>query len=587
MDLLPGPADALLGQERALLDRLHRLLETVGADEGLRRRVRDLADRLSALFLVVVVGEFNAGKSTVLNALFGQRVMEEGPVPTTDRITLLRHGERAETHRLGEHLAERRLPAPLLRDLTLVDTPGTNSIVREHQTLTEDFIPRADLVLFVTSYDRPLSESERSFLAFIREAWGKRLVFVLNKADLAATEADLAQVIDHVLEGCRRLMGFTPRLFPVAARLALAAKEGSPENPAADPRWGASRFGAFQQFLTETLGAADRLALKLSAPLDTAAAVLTEAQARLAERRAILERDEAGLTTLQQRFTDKEVLLREAVAHTIADVDRELLEMERRGVRFLDDTIRVTRLNLLRDRNAFREEFGRQVTGDAERRVEARAGEGVDALLRHVYALWNDTYAHLAEQRQVSAAQRDAFLYNREEVFQEVLREARKTIDAYNLDEEARRILENARATATLFAGAQAAAVGLGALAGIIIAATALDVTGGIVAAGVLAAFGFVLLPRQRRRAIQTFTERVDALRAALKEALLDQFAEEIAAAMSRVRRLVEPLEQHTAQQRAALADAATEADALQTEMASLRADVRTRYGDPSSVLDA
>ncbi|MEO1478224.1 MAG: dynamin family protein, partial [Bacteroidota bacterium] len=273
--LVSPQADALLDAERALLDRLAALLAAADADPATAARLAEVAANLSDLFLVVVVGEFNAGKSTVLNALFGEVVMEEGPVPTTDKITVLRHGDAPETHHRSPFVTERRLPAPFLQGLTLVDTPGTNSIIQEHQALTEDFVPRADLVVFVTSFDRPLSDSERTFLGFIRDTWGKQLVFVLNKADLADDanedpDAALAQVLAHVREGTERLMGFTPKIFPVAARLALKAKRDESTTLDADPRWEASRFAAFETYLTDTLTDAHRYALKLHAPLDAA-----------------------------------------------------------------------------------------------------------------------------------------------------------------------------------------------------------------------------------------------------------------------------------------------------------------------------
>ncbi|MEO0743573.1 MAG: dynamin family protein, partial [Bacteroidota bacterium] len=138
--LVSPQADALLDAERALLDRLAALLAAADADPATAARLAEVAANLSDLFLVVVVGEFNAGKSTVLNALFGEVVMEEGPVPTTDKITVLRHGDAPETHHRSPFVTERRLPAPFLQGLTLVDTPGTNSIIQEHQALTEDFV---------------------------------------------------------------------------------------------------------------------------------------------------------------------------------------------------------------------------------------------------------------------------------------------------------------------------------------------------------------------------------------------------------------------------------------------------------------
>ena len=582
-------AQSLLTRERALLDALADLLGAADAPDETRRRLGDLAQTLDELFLLVVAGEFNAGKSTLVNALFGRRVMEEGPVPTTDKITVLRHGDAEAVHRRGDFITERHLDHPLLEHLALVDTPGTNSIVREHQALTEDFVPRADLVLFVTSYDRPLSESERQFLEYIRGAWGKQLVVAVNKADLTETEASLDQVVGHVRDGLARIFRESgvedarpPLIFPVAARLALQAKEAAaeaddPEAYRADPRWEASRFGPFQRFIMETLTEGTRLALKLTGPLDAAASLLSDVRARLDAQHAVLGDDEAELNRLQARFDEVRESLGEIAARAVSDVDREMLEMEKRGVRFLDDTIRVSRLNLIRDRNAFREEFERQVVRDAERQIETRLGEAADALLRRVYELWNETYTRLAELKRNDAKTEGGFLYDREEVLRDVLREARRTVEQYDMGEEARRLLENARSALTV---SGATAVGVGALAVVLIAATAFDVTGGVLAAGALATLGFVVLPIQRRRAVREFSERVEALRTDLRGGLGRELDREADEAVAKVRKLVQPVEAVVESARETLGRALTEADRLGAEADALRADVRKQFGE-------
>ena len=609
MDSPASAAHDLLDRERALLTRLGALLDAAAAPDDTRRRLADLARTLDELFLLVVAGEFNAGKSTVVNALFGRRVMEEGPVPTTDKITVLRHGDAEAVHRRGEFITERLFPHPFLESLSLVDTPGTNSIVKEHQTLTEDFVPRADLVLFVTSYDRPLSDSERTFLEYIRGAWGKRLVVVVNKADLAETEAALAQVLGHVRDGLARIFAEAgirdagtdgtgaPLIFPVAARLALQAKEAAPGGAAsegaapggdegyrADPRWEASRFGPFQRFLTETLTEGARLVLKLTAPLDAATTLLADTRARLDAQREVLAGDEAELAALNGRFDEVRESLAEITGRAVAEVDRELLEMEKRGVRFLDDTIRVSRLNLIRDRNAFREEFDRQVVRDAEARIEARLGEAADALLRRVFELWNETYARLADLRRDDARAVGGFLYDREEVLRDVLREARRTIDQYDMGEEARRLLENARSALTV---GGATAVGVGAVAVVLIVTTAFDVTGGVLAAGALATLGFIVLPAQRRRAVKEFSQRVETLRAELRGGLDRELTEEADDAVAKVRALVRPVAALALDARAALDAQAAEADAVAAQADALRADVRRQFGAAEGPADA
>ncbi len=587
MDSPARAAAALLDRERDLLRRLATLLDTTDADDETRRRVADLAAGLDDLFLLVVAGEFNAGKSTLVNALFGRRVMEEGPVPTTDKITVLRHGDADETHRRGDFVTERRIRHPLLESLALVDTPGTNSIVREHQALTEDFVPRADLVLFVTSYDRPLSESERQFLLYIQGAWRKRLVVAINKADQAATEEALQQVVGHVRDGLRGVMREAtagdaageavpdPLIFPVAARLALAARETHPGDEAAvraDPRWEASRFGPFERFLTETLTEGTRLALKLSAPLDAATALLAGTRTRLGAATATLAADDARLADLRARVAAVRTDLAALAEAAVNNVDRELLEMEKRGARFLDDTIRVSRLSLLRDRNAFREEFARQVVRDAEAHIETRLGEAADGVLRKVYELWNETYTRLVAFQPQDAT----FVYGRDDVLRDVLREAKRTVETYDLDEEARRLLENARSAVTV--GGLGAA-GLGAAAIALIAATAFDITGGVLAVGAIASLAFIVLPAQRRRAVREFSERVDALRTDLRSKLAVTFEREADDALGRVRKLVEPVEALIAGARARHEASAAEADAVAGDLAALRADVQAQVG--------
>ena len=119
--------------------------------------------QLDELFLLVVVGEFNAGKSAFINALAGQPILREGVTPTTARIHVLKHGESVVHATEAEGVSVTTAPVELLRDVHIVDTPGTNAIIREHEQLTTHFVPRADLVLFVTSADRPFTETERAF----------------------------------------------------------------------------------------------------------------------------------------------------------------------------------------------------------------------------------------------------------------------------------------------------------------------------------------------------------------------------------------------------------------------------------------
>ena len=147
-----------------------------------RGRYRFFVTEMDELFLLVVAGEYNAGKSTFINALLGDEVFAMGDLPTTRVISILRYGEPGPPEPVGEHTRVYRYPLEMLRDLEIVDTPGTNSIERMEEEITRGFVPRADLVLFVTSADRPFTETERAFLESIRD-WGKKVEVTAPPAD--------------------------------------------------------------------------------------------------------------------------------------------------------------------------------------------------------------------------------------------------------------------------------------------------------------------------------------------------------------------------------------------------------------------
>ncbi|KAI5018519.1 hypothetical protein ZWY2020_043407 [Hordeum vulgare] len=257
----------------------------------------DAASRLSEPFLLVIVGEFNSGKSTFINALLGRKYLEEGVVPTTNEITLLSYSEvdsesieRCERHPDGQFTCY--LSAPILKEMNLVDTPGTNVILQRQQRLTEEYVPRADLILFVLSSDRPLTESEVGFLQYVQQ-WKKKVVFVLNKLDLYRNNNELEEATAFIKENARKLLNTEDvTLFPVSSRSALEVKLSYSKNNdrehhgevlLSDPRWRSSKFYDLEHYLLSFLdGSTDngkeRVRLKLETPIGIADRLLTSCQ---------------------------------------------------------------------------------------------------------------------------------------------------------------------------------------------------------------------------------------------------------------------------------------------------------------------
>lgn len=198
-------------------------------------------------FFLIVVGEFNHGKSTFVNALCGAAILPAGITPTTATINHLvwaseptavaylsdDKGRWVDPKRLadwvtieGKEVANVKYveigwPAEILRDrVTLVDTPGVNDINEQRAEITYGYLPRADAVLFLLDGAQVLKQSERSFLEqrILRRSRDK-LIFVLGKIDLLAPD-EREEALRYAREHLSRVVP-EPVIFPVSAKRAL------------------------------------------------------------------------------------------------------------------------------------------------------------------------------------------------------------------------------------------------------------------------------------------------------------------------------------------------------------------------------
>jgi small GTP-binding protein len=565
----------LRSREQELLERLATALARFGSDvepDDLRR-FREARDQLTGLFLLVVAGEFNSGKSSFINALLGERVLPEGVTPTTDRINLLRYGPEITEQHLEAFLLERTYPAELLREITIVDTPGTNAIIRRHEELTRDFIPRADLVLFVTSADRPFTESERGFLEQIRE-WGKKIVFVVNKIDILPRPEDRQQVLGFVREHAQALLAEAPRLFPVSAREALAARaDGSTEG------WRSSGLEDVDTYLVRTLNQEERIRLKLLNPLNVGLRLAARYKDVAFERLKLLTQDIETIQSIDRQLAlAHEEMLRD-VEPRLARLDVLLGDMERRGMRFFEETIRIGRIRSLMDSEGVRRAFEREVIGDTAAQVEGETGRVIDWIVERNLKAWQDVSGYI-DRRQIARHREGmvgevgtSFTYNRQALLDSIGRVTREVIGSYDREAEARAIANDVQGTFATTALAQVGALGLGTLVVTLLTGAVADVTG-LVLATTLAISGFYVIPRRRRQAQREFSRRIDELRQRLRDGLTRQVHLEIGQSADRINEAIAPYRRFVQSTQQELTDARGSLVATEDSLLRLRAEI-------------
>jgi small GTP-binding protein len=520
--VLDSTEQAQLAQARDLLATLRDSLAEFGAPPDDRAALAASIRQLDELFLIVIVGEFNAGKSAFINALLGRPVAQEGVTPTTTRVQLLKYGDAAGTHVDEEGMHIVTAPVDLLRDMHVVDTPGTNAIIREHERITADFVPRADLVLFVTSADRPFTESERLFLESIR-AWGKKIVVVVNKIDIFSDAASLEEVVGFVHGAARQLIGASVDVLPVSARLAQRAKHGEPS------LWGASGFEALEQYLRDALDARHRFRLKLANPLGVGLALATRFATIAGERLTLMHDDLALLADIDRQVAVYKDDMVRGFELRMTAVEKVLADMEARGDRFFENTLRIGRVADLLNRARVQKEFEDEVVADASAQTERRVNELIDWLVDQDFRQWQAITARLSERhrehasRVLGAPEIGSFHSDRSRLVESVGREAQRVVETYDKRREAAAIADQARAAVAAAAAAGGAAVGLGTMVTIAASTVAADVTG-ILLASVVLGVGFLIIPARRRRAKALLQEKISALRGRLNTALRTEF---------------------------------------------------------------
>ena len=510
--MLDSKTLALAQDARTLLAKGLDALARVGIQtEALQQALLDL----EGPFLLVVAGEFNSGKSSLLNALLGSDFLKEGVTPTTERIHLISYGPEARLQPQSPEVALVELPHPLLKEVRLVDTPGTNAILQHHQVLTQKFLPRADLILFVTSADRPFTQSEADFLGFIR-AWGKKVVLIVNKIDLLSA-AELQQVLEFVRKGADQTLGHVPPIFAVSAR---RARKGE----------AASHIPELEAHIRWVL-AHEATRLKLGSPLGVLARLAEEARAVVESRIKETERQLATCRELDNLLQRHQERTQRDFNGQVALALQSIEEVRDRGERWLDEKVRFSRFLELLQSSKLKQSFIDEVVKGANLAIERRVQGVMNWLAKRDRELLEDALSLLREAPGLGHSQQTA---PEEGTIAQNLEEALRSFDPEAEAAQLRDFIqESLRGTAL----AEVGVMGLGLTILLVTQKIALDILG-IFATVFGAILATSILPRRKEAAKARLRERLAELKGTLERALHEVLNSELERTRERFHRL-------------------------------------------------
>jgi hypothetical protein len=254
-----------------------------------------LGERLGEPFLFVVFGETHAGKSTLLNALFGREICPAGVVARSGRIQRYGFGEDERDDELEPGLDACWRNAGFLRNFNLVDTPGTNGALKGHERTAGKLLPAADLILFVFPVGNPWSAATWDLVSQVPPELLDRVVFVIQQSDRSEA-AELKVIGEHVRDLAQKRLGRAPAVFPVSAQRALAGKRSEPVDWRAVE---ASGLSALEDFITAVVCESVRRQEVLQGVRDEVAVLLRRIEDRIEEQVRLGEDHGAFLRQLE------------------------------------------------------------------------------------------------------------------------------------------------------------------------------------------------------------------------------------------------------------------------------------------------
>ncbi|MEP6795588.1 MAG: dynamin family protein [Saprospiraceae bacterium] len=263
---------------KGVLQRLQQFTQRISHTES-GRIIADLRDRIEEPYMFVIVGEVKAGKSSFINALLEDPdLCAVAPSPMTDTIQQIIYGETYKIEEISPFLKRVFKPNPILKDIAIVDTPGTNTIITHHQEITERFIPGSDLIIFVFESKNPYRQSAWDFFNFMHEEWHKKIVFVLQQKDLM-DEPDLKINMDGVKEYAQKKGIKNPIIFAVSAKEELQGLQQQ------------SGFEPLRTFILDQVTGGRAQQQKLISISETTLNILTKLQSGLQLRQQQLDAD--------------------------------------------------------------------------------------------------------------------------------------------------------------------------------------------------------------------------------------------------------------------------------------------------------
>lgn len=393
--VLEGPIADLREQEVQLLFDIAEEIAKQGtaADEDRQRLKLSASDLRDMFFMVVIVGEFNAGKSTFVNALLGDEVLPTGITPTTEVIEIIKYSQqkgKEPVRREQDVIREWSHPNTGTPGVTIVDTPGTGSVFAKHERIAKQFLSRSDLVLFLLSAKKAFAQTEKLYLELARD-YGKKIIVIINQIDLLDKQ-ERKEVEGFVKQQISEILDIAPPIFGVSAKQALQQKRGGLFNRAMGDESGMDDIRAYLSQIFERIPPAKQ---KLVAQLDFGDSIITKYRTQLDDRVQLVGADQAYVQELQDELQNQATGLASRLDMTMNELQRVFDGLRERGRKFIGENLTIGRSLRAPDSDTMHAKFEKEVIGNALTQISDISEEYINAVVDSSRRYWRSIIERL------------------------------------------------------------------------------------------------------------------------------------------------------------------------------------------------
>jgi small GTP-binding protein len=431
---LEGPIAALREKAIQAIDDVAIALTADGEEtQADVKKLRDMAQDLRDMFfMVAIIGEFNAGKSSFVNALIGEKLLPMGITPTTEYIELIRYNEepnRVPNMRDGA-LREWAHPKTGAPGVAIVDTPGTGSIFQKHEKTAKEFLHRSDLVIFLISAKHAFAETERMYLELAKN-YGKKIILVVNQVDLLKPN-ELAEVRRFIENQVKETLEMEPLIFMVSAKQAL----DNLSNPNTEDTSG---IDAVKAHLRGVYAEAPVAKLKLLAQLDTAQRIIQSHYENAKKKADLVSGDITKVKDVQGELEKQSIGLERQMKDAASEIDSLLEAIRTRGMNFIDSNLTIRKLGRSASKEKLQSEFQDVVIGRSLRDINEAAGGYINAVVDQSRLYWRGVIERLNKLQDLmdkEATALDSGIYaEQRQGLQEAIRIAESELNSYSSGE--------------------------------------------------------------------------------------------------------------------------------------------------------